>query len=65
MGGEVDFIGVRTGRPDERLILTGRHSLLTHSYLLAAFRRLALEGVGFVGTGSGGAYLQQRRIQCK
>jgi len=24
MGGEVDFIGVRTGRPDERLILTGR-----------------------------------------
>lgn len=39
--------------------------LLAHSYSLAAFRRLALEGAGFVGPRSGGAGLQQRRIQRK
>lgn len=65
MGGKVDFIGVRAGRLEERFILTGRYSLLAHSYSLAAFRRLALEGVGFVGTRSRGAKLQKRRIQRK
>lgn len=65
VGGEVDFIGVRAGRLEERFVLTGRHCLLTYSNPLAAFWRFSLERVGFAGSRRRRAALQQRRIQCK